>query len=109
MSIAKELLTSLELSIAVTDNEGGIPAAIVLRAREEAQAANLSLLTVDPTNASEVMRLQGEVRRYLDLLKWLAETVEAGKTAAKRWDALSPEERRFIEGDPAEEYDHDDE
>lgn len=52
--------------------------AVLAKARAEAADALAALVDVDAENAPEVRRLQNEVRRFADLVRWLKEIVAAG-------------------------------
>lgn len=49
--------------------------------RENARAAVRGLIFADPTNTTNIMRLQNEVQRYFDLVEFARTTIEGGMAA----------------------------
>jgi len=52
--------------------------AVLAKAKGEAAEALAALVDADADNASDLRRLQNEVRRFADLVRWLKEIVAAG-------------------------------
>jgi hypothetical protein len=52
--------------------------AVLAKARREAAEALAALVDADPENACDLRRLQNEVRRFADLVRWLKEIVSTG-------------------------------
>jgi hypothetical protein len=55
--------------------------AILGKAKQQATAAMVALVMADATLPSLITGLQNEVRRYDDLVTWLAEIIEEGRAA----------------------------
>jgi hypothetical protein len=52
--------------------------AVLAKARREAADAIAALVDQPPTDAAAITRLQNEVRRFADLVRWLQEIVSQG-------------------------------
>lgn len=71
----------LALGAALEQGERWLMMSMVMRAREDATAAVMKLLRVDPTDAISVKWCQDEVMRYSDIVRWLRSNLEsAGET-----------------------------
>lgn len=66
--------------------------AVLGKAKRQAQAAMIGLVMVDPDLTSVVRGFQNEVRRYDDLVAWLAEIIEEGGAAEQWFDERDAEE-----------------
>jgi len=59
---------------------GNTPAHWILRrSKAEAAEALVQLIDVDPTDANAVRKLQNDVRRYADLVRFMSETIISGR------------------------------
>ena len=58
--------------------------AVLGKAKHQAQAAMIGLVMTDAACVEKVRAFQNEVRRYDDLVSWLAEIIEEGR-AAEQW------------------------
>lgn len=66
--------------------------AILGKAKRQAKAAMIGLVMVDPVKIREVTAFQNEVRRYDDLVAWIAEIIEEGRAADIWFDERDAEE-----------------
>jgi hypothetical protein len=73
--------------------KGGPVANLLARAREEAREALAALVGVEATDQKLILRLQNEVRRYADLVRWVQATLQSGRNA---WLELNDEERQSV-------------
>src|SRR4051794_13852880 len=108
--VAYELLVEASAAVEVTlEHPDMTPLkAILALAREDAAAALRSLVSIDPTNVTEIRRLQNEARRYDSLVAWLRRIVSDGKDASAQLARIrkdrAQEFRALILEDP--ERDH---
>lgn len=81
----KELIAVIETAVQIERDflvkEGGPVLAVLARAREESALALARLVTVDPNEPRDIIALQNDIQRYRDLVRWLAETIQAAKDA----------------------------
>lgn len=69
------------------------PTAIILaRAQRESAEALAQLVTVNPEDAKEILRLQNLVNRYRDILRFVSEALNEGKDAQDRLDTEDVDE-----------------
>jgi hypothetical protein len=82
-------------------HQGNTPLGMVLRRfRSEAIDALVALVKVPFADADQVRLHQNEVQRYLDLLRFLNETLTAGEQAAAELAPVEQEElRKLLEMD----------
>lgn len=67
--------------------------AVLLACRNDALAALVELVRVDPANAESVRKLQNEVERFVELVAHVKGIREAGDNAERE---LEPEEREAV-------------
>ncbi len=93
----EDLLRTVDLAAQIHGDllaKGGGPVAHILkRARGEAAEALAALIVVDPTQVEEIRKLQNEVNRYRDLVRFLSDAVSAGLEAETM---LSKEDREDL-------------
>lgn len=65
---------------------GGALQNILLRAFDEAKESLVAIVDT-PTADDNIRALQGQVKRYGDLVRWTRDIVNAGQDAAKQLDA----------------------
>jgi hypothetical protein len=73
-------------------NPAGPTAIILHRAKRESADALAALVTVDPEDAKEILRLQNLVNRYRDILRFVSEALNEGKEAEARLETQDVEE-----------------
>lgn len=73
--------------------KGGPTANLLAQAREEAREALAALVAVDAADQKTILRLQNEVRRYADLMRWVETSIQAGRNA---WLEISDEDRQEV-------------
>jgi len=81
LALARAVLISADIEEQLTArNEHGTRplVAVLAKARREAAEALTLLVDVDPNQPADVTKLQNEVRRFADLVRWLKEIVAAG-------------------------------
>ncbi len=81
LALARAVLISADIEEQLTArNEHGTRplVAVLAKARREAAEALTLLVDADAENAPDLRRLQNEVRRFADLVRWLKEIVAAG-------------------------------
>ena len=81
LALSRVALISADIEEQLTARtEHGMRPLIAVLAKAKGQAADAlaALIDVDAENAPEVRRLQNEVRRFADLVRWLKEIVAAG-------------------------------
>lgn len=84
---------SIELEVQLDKSKTFTPIKAILgKAKRQAQAAMIGLVMVDPVKVREVTAFQNEVRRYDDLVTWLAEVIEEGRAAEIYFDERDAEE-----------------
>ena len=81
----------------------GPTALILYRAQRESAQALADLVSVDPEDAKEIVRLQNLVNRYRDILRFVTEAVSEGKNAEHRLDQESLDEISKVIGLTQEE------
>ncbi len=70
---------SLSIDHQLTQSADTQPVAVMLEiARKEAAGAILPLVQCDPTDATQIRELQGKIRRYQDMVRWLSDIVTSG-------------------------------
>lgn len=70
---------SAEIQEQLTAKKGHSPLLVILsRARQDATTAIAALCEVDPESIDKVRICQNEVRRFIDLVQWMGEMIEAG-------------------------------
>jgi len=67
---------------------------VIDQAFDQARQANLALIKCDAFDAITVGRLQVEVRRFYDLLRWVNSTLESGRIIERRHTAEQIDEAR---------------
>lgn len=73
---------SIELEVQLDRSKQFTPIKALLgKAKRKAEAAMVALVMTDPTFPNVVAGLQNEVRRYDDLVTWVAELIEEGRAA----------------------------
>jgi hypothetical protein len=81
LALARAALISADIEEQLTArNEHGMRPliAVLAKARHEAADAIALLVEADPSKPDEVGRLQNEVKRFADLVRWLKEIVNEG-------------------------------
>lgn len=76
--------------------------AVLLSTREAAAAALDAMVKVDPADTEAVRKLQNEVQRYLDLVKYTQDLLDSGDQAMNEMEPEDIEEMRALlinEGD----------
>jgi len=79
--IANKLLiqSSMDVDRQLADIDGARPVvAMLMKARKEAAESVRPLIDCDATDATKIRELQGKLRRYDDLVRWLQEIVTHG-------------------------------
>jgi hypothetical protein len=80
-------------------NSARTPLGMVLyRARRDAIEAMAKLVKVPFTDPDSIRLLQNEVQRYLDMLKFVGDTLAAGDTAMQELEPHEQEEARKLLG-----------
>jgi hypothetical protein len=82
------------------DNTNPVLKALTLSARRGAIEAIRGLIELDPydpTTPAVYARLQNEVRRFTDLIRWTIGTREAAEAAEQAYDLADHDERQAIE------------
>lgn len=92
--VAKAIDVHDSLEKELAEKHGGLVAALLRRARDEADEAMQALCDVDCTDAEAVRQLQNHVHRHRDLVKWMREIIGEGRAA---WAVLDDQERADLE------------
>lgn len=91
--VAYEMLVEASAAVEVTLDAPELTPlkAILALAREEATNAMCALISIDPTQVTEIRRLQCEARRYESLVTWLRKIVVDGKEASNQLRVIATE------------------
>lgn len=94
---AIEAIDRLEDSL----NSGGVIARLLLDAKKTSDAARLALVTVEPTDSRQIMKLQWMVGRFDELMYWINDVKEAAEAALEDFtESDLALVRRLIKGEP---------
>ena len=87
----RAIAISAEIEVQLSKTSGGDPIiAMLVKARKEAASALAALADVDPVKTGEILKLQTEICRFRDLVRWLTALVQEGFEA----DRVISEEAR---------------
>ena len=96
-----EMMREIELP------KGGPVLNLVAQSRLEAADALMAMISVSAEDSIEILRLQTEIRRHIDLIRWINSTVNAGRQAyalLKAEEAVAVQDALFYDGtDPEAE------
>ena len=88
---------SIEVEAQLTSRVKSEPLLVVLHtAKEQAATALASLADVDPTDSIEIRRLQNEVARFDDLVRWLRQMLFDGPEADRELNVLQMQQARDL-------------
>lgn len=97
LALRRDVELSAKVEVELTSRLRSEPLLVVLNAAKESAAEALAALVhVDPANQEDVRRLQNEVRRFDDLVKWLHELLIAGPEAERQLNDLQMQEARGL-------------
>jgi hypothetical protein len=83
-ALARDLAVSADLLAQIELERGTRPVLLLLmRARQDGIAAMTSLVTANPADTKDIYRLQNEVKRFDDLIRWSLEVISLGEAADK--------------------------
>ena len=96
--ILRKYEADIRLSNDILDNfkdmaKGGPIAYILTRAASEASDAHIALSMADPSNTKDIIRLQSEIARNSDIVRWISEAIAQGSDA---WRLKNSSEREDI-------------
>jgi hypothetical protein len=106
IALQRDLTLSAHAEVELTSKIKSEPLLVVISAaKEQAAAALVGLVSVDPEDHAEIRRLQNEVRRFDDLVKWLRELLIAGPEAERLLSEMQMQEARglIIDDETAEQ------
>lgn len=97
LALRRDVELSAKVEVELTSRLRSEPLLVVLNAAKESAAEALAALVwVDAADQAEVRRLQNEVRRFDDLVKWLYELLIAGPEAERQLNDLQMQEARGL-------------
>jgi metal-sulfur cluster biosynthetic enzyme len=97
LGLRRDVELSAKVEVELTSTLRSEPLLVVLNAAKESAAeAIAALVYVDAADHAEIRRLQNEVRRFDDLVKWLHELLIAGPEAERQLNDLQMQEARGL-------------
>lgn len=89
-ALLRHVADYLDLDLQLSKSTPTRPIATMLaKARDEAAMAMVALVIVDPSKVEEVRKLQNEVRRFDDLVRWTRKIIVDGRDAESEIESRS--------------------
>lgn len=102
LALRRDVELSAKVEVELTSTLRSEPLLVVLNAaKERAADALAALVHVDSADQAAIRKLQNEVRRFDDLVKWLHELLIAGPEAERQLNVLQMQEARGLVIDEA--------
>lgn len=97
LALRRDVELSAKVEVELTSTLRSEPLLVVLNAAKESAAeALVDLVHINAADQAEVRRLQNEVRRFDELVKWLHELLIAGPEAERQLNDLQMQEARGL-------------
>lgn len=89
-ALLRHVADYIDLDLQLSKSTQTRPIATMLaKARDEAALAMVALVIVDPSKVEEVRKLQNEVRRFDDLVRWTRKIIVDGRDAESEIESRS--------------------